>query len=115
MHEVTEASADIPMGEGAADGDLYQPPGSGAWPGILMLTDGIGIRTAKRAMARRLAPEAMVARLEAALKAWGGRYESEFYPGALHGWTVPGNPAYNELQAERHFGKLKELFAAQRS
>jgi len=46
-----------------------------------------------------------------ALRAWGGRYESEVYEGATHGWTVPDGPVYNQPQAERAFGKLKELFA----
>ena len=48
--------------------------------------------------------------LPAALKALGGRYESETYAGARHGWTVPGSPVYNEAQAERHFEKLVALF-----
>lgn len=244
-----EQAVDIQMNDGIAEGYLYRPSGSGSWPGILMLTDAIGIRPAKRTMAQRLAalgytvlmpniffrtgkppifsfapnwteqrtlerfkeisapltsdvmtadgrryveflacqpttkpsgmgvvgycmsgayalrvaaacprqiaaaasfhggflatdapdsphtvlprvqarlyfghavddasaPETMVARLEEALRVWGGRFESEVYPGALHGWTVPGNAIYNEPQAERHFGKLKELFAAQLS
>jgi len=247
MNDVIETRVDIPMDGGVADSFLYRPSGSGPWPGVLMLTDAIGIRPAKRGMAQRLAglgyvvlmpniffrtgkppifsfapdwseprtlqrfkeisapltpevmsddgrryveyltgqglaaggrlgvvgycmsgayalhvaaacperiaaaasfhggflcteatdsphtvlprvkarlyfghavddasaTEAMVARLEEALKAWGGRYESEFYPGALHGWTVPGNAVYNEAQAERHFAKLRELCAAQ--
>ena len=49
------------------------------------------------------------------LRAWGGRFESELYPGALHGWTIPGGPFYNAAQAERHFDKLRELFALQLS
>ncbi len=51
-----------------------------------------------------------IAQFEAALAAWGGRYESETYP-ALHGWTVPGWPVYDEQQAERHYAKLTTLFA----
>jgi carboxymethylenebutenolidase len=50
-----------------------------------------------------------VATLEAALRDWHGAFESEFYAGALHGWTVPGRDVYNELQAERAFEKLVEL------
>ena len=53
-----------------------------------------------------------VATLEAALRDWHGAFESEFYEGALHGWTVPGRDVYNELQAERAFEKLVELFQA---
>jgi carboxymethylenebutenolidase len=50
-----------------------------------------------------------IGKLEAALAAWGGRFESETYP-ALHGWTVPGGHVYDAEQAERHFDKLTELF-----
>jgi carboxymethylenebutenolidase len=53
-----------------------------------------------------------VATLEAALRDWHGAFESEFYEGAKHGWTVPGRDVYNELQAERAFEKLDELFEA---
>lgn len=56
-------------------------------------------------------PADQISRLEDALKAWGGRYESEIYEGALHGWTVPGSHIYNHAQAERAFEKLTELFA----
>jgi carboxymethylenebutenolidase len=52
-----------------------------------------------------------VARLNAALAAWGGRYESEVYDGARHGWTVPDSPVYNPPQAERAFEKLTSLLA----
>jgi carboxymethylenebutenolidase len=53
-----------------------------------------------------------VATLEAALRDWHGAFQSEFYEGALHGWTVPGRDVYNELQAERAFEKLVELLEA---
>ena len=46
----------------------------------------------------------------AALKQWGGVFESEVYEGARHGWTVPDSPAYNQPQAERAYAKLTELF-----
>lgn len=51
-----------------------------------------------------------VATLETALRDWRGAFQSEFYEGALHGWTVPGRDVYNEPQAERAFAKLVELF-----
>lgn len=51
-----------------------------------------------------------ITELVKALKAWGGRFESEIYEGAHHGWTVPDNPAYNQPQAERAYAKLTELF-----
>jgi len=50
--------------------------------------------------------------LEAALRDWHGAFQSETYEGARHGWTVPGRPVYNDLQAERAFEKLVELFDA---
>jgi carboxymethylenebutenolidase len=53
-----------------------------------------------------------VATLEQALRDWHGAFQSEVYDGARHGWTVPGRSVYNELQAERAFEKLVELFDA---
>jgi carboxymethylenebutenolidase len=55
-------------------------------------------------------PAESIAKFEEALKAWGGRYESEAYKGALHGWTVPGGHAYDHPQAERAFERLTQLF-----
>ncbi|HZQ25656.1 MAG TPA: dienelactone hydrolase family protein [Terriglobales bacterium] len=49
---------------------------------------------------------------EAALRFWGGEYESQTYEGAYHGWTVPDSPVYNRPQAERAFEKLTRLFSA---
>ena len=51
-----------------------------------------------------------IAELTKVLQAWGGRFESEIYEGARHGWTVPDSHAYNEPQAERAYGKLMGLF-----
>ena len=50
-----------------------------------------------------------VEKLEAALRAWGGTYESETYDGALHGWMIAGGKMYNPVQAERGFAKLMAL------
>ncbi|MEJ2007683.1 MAG: dienelactone hydrolase family protein [Acidobacteriota bacterium] len=58
-------------------------------------------------------PAEAIEKLNQALKEWGGRYESEVYDGAHHGWTVPDGPAYNQPQAERAYGKLTELMASQ--
>lgn len=58
-------------------------------------------------------PEAAIHKLEAALEDWDGRYESELYPGAAHGWTQSDSAIYNHEAAERAFGKLTELFAAE--
>lgn len=53
---------------------------------------------------------------ETALSAWGGRYESETYAGAVHGWTVEGRKAYNaplSLRAhEKLVAFLKDALAA---
>ena len=60
-----------------------------------------------------LMPAEWIERLETALRAWRGAFQSEVYEGAAHGWTVPGRGGiYNELQAERAFEKEVELFDA---
>jgi len=58
----------------------------------------------------RSMPEDAIQKLSQALEAWGGKYESEVYEGAYHGWTVPDSPVYNQSQAERAFEKQTELF-----
>jgi carboxymethylenebutenolidase len=58
----------------------------------------------------RSMPAEAIAKFEAALAAWGGKYESETYD-ARHGWTVPDSAAYDETEAERAFGKLQNLLA----
>jgi carboxymethylenebutenolidase len=52
-----------------------------------------------------------ITKFEGALKAWGGKYESETYH-AAHGWTVADSHAYNQPEAEKAFGKLTALYAA---
>jgi carboxymethylenebutenolidase len=59
----------------------------------------------------RTMPQEAIEKLDVALAQWDGRYQSEVYEDALHGWTVPDSKAYNEPQAERAFKKLKELFS----
>ena len=59
----------------------------------------------------RSMPKETIEKFESALVAWGGRYESETYEGARHGWTMSDSAAYNEPQAERAFAKLRDLFA----
>jgi carboxymethylenebutenolidase len=56
-------------------------------------------------------PAEAIKKLDLALDAWRGRYQSEVYDGAFHGWTVPGGPVYNHEQAERAFEKLTALLA----
>jgi carboxymethylenebutenolidase len=60
----------------------------------------------------QLMPQEAIDKFNAALKAWGGKYESEVYEDAPHGWTVNDSAAYRQPQAERAFGKLTALFAA---
>jgi len=57
----------------------------------------------------RTMPAEAIEKLNAALAEWGGRYESEVYEGAAHGWTTLGSPVYNQTQAEKAFLKLVEL------
>ncbi|MGC2302726.1 dienelactone hydrolase family protein [Candidatus Binatus sp.] len=59
----------------------------------------------------RSMPQEAIEKFDRALAAWGGKYESEVYEGAFHGWTTSDAPVYNEPQAERAFTKLTELFA----
>ena len=60
---------------------------------------------------RSMTPEA-IEKFDRALAAWGGKYQSEVYEGAFHGWTTADAPVYNQPQAERAFEKLTELFAS---
>lgn len=57
-------------------------------------------------------PAEAIQKFEQALAAWGGKYKSETYDGAYHGWTTPGTQVYNQPQAERAFEQLTALFAA---
>ncbi len=59
----------------------------------------------------RSMPAEAIKKLEQALAAWGGSFESEVYEGAHHGWTVPGRPVYNEPQAEKAYQKLTGLLS----
>ena len=55
------------------------------------------------------ATPAQIAKLDDTLKGWGGRFQSEMYEGARHGWTVPGRDVYDDKQAQRHYEKLFDL------
>jgi carboxymethylenebutenolidase len=59
----------------------------------------------------RSMPSKVIEMFDQALAEWGGRYQSEVYDGAYHGWTVPDSPVYNQPQAERAYAKLTELLA----
>jgi dienelactone hydrolase len=54
-------------------------------------------------------PAAAIEKLESALEAWGGGYESETYT-ARHGWMISGGKVHSPAEAERGFAKLMELF-----
>ncbi len=56
-------------------------------------------------------PKEAIEKFEGALKAWGGKYESETYQ-AAHGWTVADSAAYNQPEAEKAFKKLTALYAS---
>lgn len=60
----------------------------------------------------RSMPQEAIEKFNSALAAWGGKYESEVYEGAFHGWTTSDTPIYNQPQAERAFEKLSQLFAS---
>lgn len=60
----------------------------------------------------RSMPKEAIDKLDQALAKWGGKYESEIYEGAHHGWTVPDNGAYEKESAERAYKKLTDVFAA---
>ena len=56
-------------------------------------------------------PAEAIEKFDRALAAWGGKYVSEVYEGASHGWTTAGGPVFNRAQAEGAFEKLTALFA----
>ena len=57
-------------------------------------------------------PQEAIDKFDAALKAWGGKYESELYADAAHGWTCRGQPRVQAAAGRAAFGKLTALFAA---
>ncbi|WP_375760940.1 dienelactone hydrolase family protein [Corallococcus exercitus] len=55
-------------------------------------------------------PADAIRTLEAALKDAGVTHRSELYPGAIHGYAVPGTPQFNAEVAETHWSRLLDLF-----
>ncbi len=51
-----------------------------------------------------------IATLNQAMDDAGLSYTTEVYPGAMHGYTMADQGAYNEAAAERHFAALFDLF-----
>ena len=86
-------------------------------PGVVAVLTGYDLKNRHpyygHAVKDHSMPQEAIDKLDGALKSWGGRYESEVYPDAMHGWTVADSAAYNKPQAERAFGKLTALFAAE--
>lgn len=58
----------------------------------------------------RSMPAGAIAKLDEALRAWGGTYVSHTYEGAHHGWTNPDSAVYNPAQAEKAFADLLAHF-----
>jgi carboxymethylenebutenolidase len=57
-------------------------------------------------------PADMEVRFKEAFDKAGTAYRHETYEGALHGWTMTDFPVYDEAAAERHWGTLLDLYAA---
>jgi carboxymethylenebutenolidase len=55
-------------------------------------------------------PKDAIEKFNRSLAAWGGKFQSEVYEGAYHGWTTPGASVYNPAQADHAFDKLTSLF-----
>jgi carboxymethylenebutenolidase len=55
-------------------------------------------------------PSQAIENLGRALESWGGDFENEIYEGAYHSWTTLDSPVFNQIQADRAFAKLTELF-----
>src|SRR5690606_31759411 len=53
----------------------------------------------------------MIAAAEAALRDAGRPYSSDLYEGALHGFAVPDLHPYDEVAAERHYERIRDLYA----
>jgi carboxymethylenebutenolidase len=90
-------------------GGLYEPDNSTS-PHLLLPRVAARLYFGHAVEDRSMTAEHIV-HFEQALAAWHGRYQSQTYAGASHGWTVPDNPAFNPPQAEHAFAKLTELFA----
>ncbi|MBM3820533.1 MAG: dienelactone hydrolase family protein [Acidimicrobiia bacterium] len=60
---VAEQRADIRTADGVMDTWMFQPPGAGPWPAVILYMDVIGIRAELNAMAARLAANGYVVAL----------------------------------------------------
>src|SRR5258706_10179488 len=58
---MNESKIEVPTADGMAEAYLFTPSrGSGPWPGVIFLTDIMGIRKANLGMARRIAEHGYV-------------------------------------------------------
>ena len=53
--QVTETRVDVRTADGVMDTYLFQPPGSGQWPAVIMYMDAMAVRPELKSMAERLA------------------------------------------------------------
>ncbi len=57
---VIETDVEVKTADGVADSVLFNPPGKGKWPAVLIWTDIMGLRPVFRDMGRRLAAQGYV-------------------------------------------------------
>ena len=55
--DMVETDVVVKTPDGTCDAALFHPPGKGAWPGVVMFTDILGLRPVFRDMGRRLAAD----------------------------------------------------------
>jgi carboxymethylenebutenolidase len=95
---MTETKIDVKTEGGTAEAYLYTPSsGAGPWPGVIYLTDIMGIRPAFRQMAQRLADEGYIVLLP-----------NVFYRGA----KLPVLDFVPQMGDERTMKRMGELRAA---
>ena len=56
------------------------------------------------------APQEIIEKVQASMKADGANAEVEIYPGTHHGFAFPKRPVYHRDAAERHWERLLALY-----
>ena len=59
--QATETRVDVRTADGVMDTYVFQPPGSGPWPAVIMYMDAMAVRPELKSMAQRLASYGYVA------------------------------------------------------
>jgi carboxymethylenebutenolidase len=59
--ELTETRVDLHTADGVMDTYVFQPPGTGPWPAVIMYMDAMAVRPDLKSMAQRLAAHGYVA------------------------------------------------------